>query len=177
MVRSKVSIRATLGVGAVTAKVVLPGKSDYAQTHMGTLAMTQSEREQFLSELHVGVLGIERPDGPPLTVPVWYIYEPGGELWFLTSLDSVKGRLLQQSMRFSLCAQTESLPYKYVSIEGTATISTADKELHSRPMAHRYLGVKGGDSYVESEAGDEDGESVRVSTTPERWFTVDYSKT
>ena len=146
--------------------------SDYAQTLMGTLAMTQSEREQFLSELHVGVLSIERPDGPPLTVPVWYIYEPGGELWFLTSLDSVKGRLLQQSMRFSLCAQSESLPYKYVSIEGTAMISPADKELHSRPMAHRYLGVKGGDSYVESESGD----SVRVSTTPERWFTVDYSK-
>jgi len=75
-------------------------------------------------------------------------------------------------MQFSLCAQSESLPYKYVSIEGTAMISPADKELHSRPMAHRYLGVKGGDSYVESESGD----SVRVSTTPERWFTVDYSK-
>jgi len=146
--------------------------SDYARKRMSTTAMTQSEREQFLSELHVGVLSIERPDGPPLTVPVWYIYEPGGELWFLISPDSVKGRLLQKSMRFSLCAQSESLPYKYVSIEGTATISPADKELHSRPMAHRYLGVKGGDSYVESESGD----SVRVSTTPERWFTVDYSK-
>ena len=85
MVRSKVSISATLGVGTVTAKVVLPSMSDYAQIHMGTLAMTQSEREQFLSELHVGVLGIERPDGPPLTVPVWYVYEPGGELWFLIS--------------------------------------------------------------------------------------------
>jgi len=146
--------------------------SDYARKHMSATAMTQSEREQFLSELHVGVLSIERPDGPPLTVPVWYIYEPGGELWFLISPDSVKGRLLQKSMRFSLCEQSESLPYKYVSIEGTAMISPADKELHSRPMAHRYLGVKGGDSYVESESGD----SVRVSTTPERWFTVDYSK-
>ena len=173
MVRSKVSIGATLGVGVATAKVVPTVRSDYAQKHMGTLAMTQSEREQFLSELHVGVLGIERPDGPPLTVPVWYVYEPGGELWFLISPDSVKGRLLQKSMRFSLCAQSESLPYKYVSIEGTATISPFDKELHGRPIARRYLGVKGGDSYVEND----DGESVRVSTTPERWFTVDYSKT
>jgi len=155
-----------------TAKVVPTVRSDYAQKHMGTLAMTQSEREQFLSELHVGVLGIERPDGPPLTVPVWYVYEPGGELWFLISPDSVKGRLLQKSMRFSLCAQSESLPYKYVSIEGTATISPFDKELHGRPIARRYLGVKGGDSYVKND----DGESVRVSTTPERWFTVDYSK-
>ena len=143
---------------------------------MGALSMTQQEREEFLAGLHVGILGIERPDGPPLTVPIWYAYEPGGELWFLTSPDSVKGRLLRQSMRFSLCAQSESLPYRYVSVEGTATISPADKELHSRPMAHRYLGVKGGDRYVESGAGEADGESVRVSMVPERWFTLDYSK-
>lgn len=138
--------------------------------------MTTTEREQFLAALHVGILGIERPDGPPLTVPIWYAYEPGGELWFLTSPDSVKGRLLKQSMRFSLCAQSEAPPYKYVSVEGSATISPADKETHSRPMAHRYLGQKGGDRYVDAGGGDADGESVRVSMTPERWFSVDYSK-
>ena len=143
---------------------------------MGTLAMTEAEREEFLAGLHVGILGIERTDGPPLTVPIWYAYEPGGELWFLTSPDSVKGRLLRKAMRFSLCAQTESLPYRYVSIEGTATISAADKELHSRPMARRYLGEKGGDRYVDAGGGESDGESVRVSTVPERWFTLDYSK-
>jgi hypothetical protein len=76
-------------------------------------------------------------------------------------------------MRFSFCVQSESLPYKYVSVEGTATISPADKELHTRPLAHRYLGMKGGDKYVE---GDDDSDSIRVSTVPERWFTVDYSK-
>lgn len=143
---------------------------------MGALAMTKAEREEFLAGLHVGILGIERPDGPPLTVPIWYAYEPGGELWFLTSLDSLKGRLLQRSMRFSLCAQNESLPYKYVSVEGTATISAADKELHSRPMARRYLGERGGDRYVDAGGGESDGASVRVSTVPERWFTLDYSK-
>ncbi len=143
---------------------------------MGTLAMTTAEREQFLAGLHVGILGIERIDGPPLTVPIWYAYEPGGELWFLTSPDSVKGRLVRRAMRFSLCAQSESLPYRYVSVEGAATISPADKELHSRPMAHRYLGTKGGDRYVEGDGGEADGESVRVSMVPERWFTVDYSK-
>ena len=140
---------------------------------MSATSMTQAEREQFLADLHVGILGIERTDGPPLTVPIWYIYEPGGELWFLTEPDSLKGRLLHQCMRFSLCAQSESLPYKYVTIEGTATISAADRELHSRPMAHRYLGVKEGDKYTDRGS---DSNSVRVSTIPERWLTVDYSK-
>lgn len=143
---------------------------------MSALSMTTTEREEFLAGLHVGILGIERVDGPPLTVPIWYMYEPGGELWFLTSLDSVKGRLLQRAMRFSLCVQTETPPYKYVSVEGTATISPADKELHSRPMARRYLGERGGDRYVDGNGGEADGESVRFSTTPERWFTLDYSK-
>ena len=140
---------------------------------MSALAMSTAEKEQFLADLHVGVLSIERADGPPLAVPVWYIYEPGGELWFLIDLDSLKGRLLQKSMRFSLCAQSASLPYKYVSVEGAATISAADKDLHSRPMAHRYLGKSEGDKYVEREG---ESTSVRVSTRPERWFSVDYSK-
>ena len=140
---------------------------------MGQLQMTKDEREKFLADLHVGVVGLERPDGPPLVVPVWYMYEPGGELWFVMDNNSVTGRLLQKSMRFSFCVQSESLPYKYVSVEGTANISPADKELHTRPLAHRYLGIKGGDKYVE---GDDDSDSIRVSTVPERWFTVDYSK-
>ncbi|HAS08990.1 MAG TPA: pyridoxamine 5'-phosphate oxidase, partial [Acidimicrobiaceae bacterium] len=46
--------------------------------------MTVEEREQFLADVHVGVLAVERPDGPPLAVPVWYDYRPGGELWVLT---------------------------------------------------------------------------------------------
>jgi hypothetical protein len=74
------------------------------------------------------------------------------------------------------CVQTESPPYRYVSVEGAATFSPADTELHARPMAHRALGVKGGDRYVESGAGDDDGESIRVSMVPERWFSVDHSK-
>ena len=71
------------------------------------LSMTVEERERFLADVHVGVLSVERPDGPPLTVPIWYDYRPGGDLWVLTTADSHKGRLLQQAGRFSLCVQDE----------------------------------------------------------------------
>jgi nitroimidazol reductase NimA-like FMN-containing flavoprotein (pyridoxamine 5'-phosphate oxidase superfamily) len=37
---------------------------------MADQRMTESEREEFLAGLHVGVLGIERADGPPLVLPV-----------------------------------------------------------------------------------------------------------
>ncbi len=59
------------------------------------LAMSVEEREEFLAGVHVAVLAVERSDGPPLAVPVWYDYRPGGQLWILTPEDSVKGRLLQ----------------------------------------------------------------------------------
>jgi nitroimidazol reductase NimA-like FMN-containing flavoprotein (pyridoxamine 5'-phosphate oxidase superfamily) len=40
--------------------------------------MSEHERQEFLAGVHVGVISIERVDGPPLTVPIWYGYEPGG---------------------------------------------------------------------------------------------------
>lgn len=143
-----------------------------------SLAMTKDEREAFLAELHVGVLGIPEPGRGPVTVPIWYAYEPGGALWFVTDRDSRKGRLLAGGVRVSLCAQVETPPYRYASVEGPiVSIEPADRERHLRPMAHRYLGVELGDRYVEATAGErEAGGSMVVSIRPERWLTVDYRK-
>lgn len=81
--------------------------------------MSGREREEFLADVHVGVISIERVDGVPLTVPIWYGYEPGGLVWIITGADSRKGRLLNAARRFSLCVQTEEPPfYRYVSVEG-----------------------------------------------------------
>jgi hypothetical protein len=38
---------------------------------MSALQMSTTEREAFLADLHVGVLEVERADGPPLVTPVW----------------------------------------------------------------------------------------------------------
>jgi len=45
-----------------------------------SLAMTKQEREAFLADVHVGVISIPEPGRGPLTVPVWYAYDRGGEL-------------------------------------------------------------------------------------------------
>ena len=137
--------------------------------------MTQQEKELFLADLHVGVLSIPNGAHAPLTVPVWYDYKPGGELWFLTGPTSRKGRLLKVGVPISLCAQTETPPYKYVSIEGPVVlIAPSDKEQYGRPMARRYLGQKMGDQYTDS--GGETESSVIVRVRPERWLAVDYGK-
>ena len=142
--------------------------------HMSTTSMSVEERDSFLAGLHVGIIGIERADGPPLVVPVWYSYEPGGEVVVLLDGDSLKGRLLERAGRFSLCAQDENPPYKYVSVEGPATITASDTERDTRPMARRYLGDDGGDRYTDTSPPS--ARPIRVAMRPERWFTVDYSK-
>ena len=71
-----------------------------------SLTMSLIERETFLSALHVGIISIPRATKGPLTVPIWYDYEPGGEVWVITDTDSIKGKLLANASRISLCAQT-----------------------------------------------------------------------
>ncbi len=143
-----------------------------------SMAMTKPEREAFLADLHVGVISIEEPGRGPLTVPIWYDYEPGGDLWIITARSSRKGKLLEAAGRFSLCAQTETPPYKYVTVEGAiVSAETTDQEAVGRPMAHRYLGPEMGDAYLEATSADEASRgSVCFRMRPERWLTVDYAK-
>jgi len=137
--------------------------------------MTPAEREAFLAGVHVGVVAIDDGDRAPLTVPVWYAYEPGGEVRFITGGDSRKAGCLARAGRASLCAQTESAPYQYVSVEGTVTIEPGIDPDERRAIARRYLGDELGDAYYEGTAADAAG-SVTVRLRPERWLTVDYGK-
>lgn len=137
--------------------------------------MNEAERQGFLAEMHVGVLGLERADGPPLVVPVWYSYEPGGDVIVLTSGSSTKGRLAAAAGRGSLCAQQEDLPYKYVSVEGPIEIDVLGEDAHDavEPMAIRYLGEDLGRAYAE---GNVAADEIRIRLRPQRWFSVDYSR-
>lgn len=140
-----------------------------------SLRMTRPEREAFLMDLHVGVISIEQADAPPLSVPIWYDYDPNVGIWILTSKNSPKGRALAAAGRYTLVAQDETPPvYRYVSVEGRITETRpADRERDSRPMARRYFGTKLGDQYTDR--GSEEASLVYVMR-PERWRTVDYRK-
>jgi len=142
-----------------------------------SLAMTPQEREKFLADVHVGVISIHEDGHGPLTVPVWYAYEPGGELRVMTGRTSRKGRLLERAGRFSLCVQTETPPYKYVSVEGPiVSIEPGDRERDLRPLARRYLGA-GASSYMESTREDPAyRDNVIIRMRPERWLTADFAK-
>jgi len=137
--------------------------------------MTKQERETFLADLHVGIISISEEGRGPLTVPIWYSYVPGEEVRIVTGRATRKAQLLRTASRFSLCAQTETPPYKYVSVEGpVVAIEPADLERDRRPLARRYYGAEPGDRYIER-TRDLVG-NVLVRMRPERWLTVDYGK-
>jgi nitroimidazol reductase NimA-like FMN-containing flavoprotein (pyridoxamine 5'-phosphate oxidase superfamily) len=136
--------------------------------------MTTREREEFLSGVHVGVISVPREGGAPLTAPIWYSYEPGGEVLVGMGRDSRKGRLIKEGTMISLCAQDENPPYKYVTIEGpVVSITDTDTDRDTRPMAIRYLGEALGNGYAD-QSSDEGGIQVRIK--PEVWLTIDYGK-
>src|SRR5262245_52712019 len=143
-----------------------------------SLQMSRGEREAFLAGVHVGILCIAEPGRGPLAVPIWYGYEPGGELWIVTERESCKGRLLRVGARVSLCAQSEEPPYRYVSLEGpVVSIAPSEVERDERLLAHRYLGRELGNRYIEATGGAAArGGNVLVRVRPERWLTTDYSK-
>lgn len=141
-----------------------------------SLTMSKQEREAFLADVHIGVISIPEEGRGPLTVPIWYDYQPGGDLRVGTGRDSRKGQLLAHAGRFSLCAQVETPPYRYVSVEGPiVSIEAADIERDMRPIARRYLGKEGGDRFIEQMRGELAGTAI-FRMRPERWLTTDYSK-
>ena len=132
----------------------------------------------FLAGVHVGVLSVAGSAGEaPLQAPIWYAYEPGGDIRFSTGARSQKAERLRAAGRASLCAQSEQPPYTYVVIEGPVSIEDIDFERDARAIAVRYLGEKGGNAYLRGQTQETAREnSILVRIQPERWHTVDYGK-
>ncbi len=138
---------------------------------MGHLTMSTSEREAFLADVHVGVLAVERADGPPLVSPVWYRFLDG-VVEITTEAGAKKAEALRSAGRASLCVQKEDFPPAYVTVEGPVAFAEATRD-QRLAIATRYLGPEGGEAYVASTEG---GDDTALILTPETWRTVDYAK-
>jgi hypothetical protein len=137
------------------------------------MALSIEEREQFLAEPHIGALSVvERADRAPLTVPIWYQYSPGGELWVLTAPGARKTRAIEAVGRFSLMVQRTEPTVRYVSVEGPVIRTGAGSEERSREMAARYIPPDKVTDFLEYERA-ELGEHIAVYMRPEHWLSAD----
>ncbi|WP_242440881.1 pyridoxamine 5'-phosphate oxidase family protein [Streptomyces sp. CB02923] len=141
--------------------------------------MSRPDRERFLAEPRVGVLSVTDSRGgdrAPLTVPVWYGYEPGGEVVVQTGRQTIKAQLLRAAGRFSLCVQDEGRPYRYVSVEGPITaigdpVGAAVRE----GLARRYLDdAEEARGYLAATA-DQLTDDIVFRMRPQHWRSADFS--
>ena len=143
-------------------------------------AMTESARQTFLAEPRVGVLGVASDDGrPPLTIPIWYDYQPGGNLTILTGTQGRtvrKTRLIEQAGVVSLLVQQEQFPYRYVTVEGTIVRAdrppTVDQML---AIVRRYLPEEQAQAFVQYEVDNPSDTLVVFTIRPDRWLSTDFS--
>ncbi len=136
-------------------------------------ALSETERQEFLAALHVGVLSVAAGERPPASVPIWYDYSPGGDIRINTGASSRKAKLVEQAGAVTLVVQHEEPPYQYVVVEGTVVDTTKPTPLDVREaIAIRYLGDEGGRAFVKSLEGHE---SVLFTIRPDRWITADFS--
>jgi hypothetical protein len=137
------------------------------------LRMSKTEREQFLREPRIGVVGIDESGRAPRVVPIWYHFDPAIGVSILSNESSRKSVLLREAGCFSLCVQDDSsLAYRHVSVQGPIIeIRPCELERDFRPLAHRYLGSERGDAFVE-ESGSDD--RLIFTMCPEHWVTADY---
>ncbi|MCX2730711.1 pyridoxamine 5'-phosphate oxidase family protein [Saccharopolyspora sp. NFXS83] len=137
------------------------------------MALSAQEREQFLAEPHIGALAVAwTSDRAPLTVPIWYQYSPGGELWISTGPESRKARAIRAAGRFSLMVQRTTPTIRYVSVEGPVVRTEAGTPERSLEMARRYLPPQQAAEFAEYERT-QLGEHVAIYMRPEHWLSAD----
>jgi hypothetical protein len=140
------------------------------------MALTREEREQFLAEPHIAALSVDAGAGrAPLTLPIWYQYAPGGDIWVMTGLDTRKNQLIQAAGRISLMIDRLEPTIRYVSVEGPVIKTTPATLEQLREISARYLPAEKVDGYVDF-AWKNHGEQVVIHMRPERWVSSDLGQ-
>jgi hypothetical protein len=135
--------------------------------------LSERDRELFLAEPHIAALSVSAgPGRGPVTVPMWYQYEPGGEAWILTEAASLKARLIGAAGRFTLMVERTAPTIRYVSVEGPVTRTIAETDELVREITERYLPPEKVPGYL-AMAKAEFGPQIVVYLRPERWLTSD----
>jgi hypothetical protein len=131
------------------------------------------QREQFLAEPHVAALSVSAgEDRGPLTVPIWYQYQPGGEAWVLTEATSRKARLIEAAGCFTLMVERVLPTIRYVSVAGPVTRIIPGTDELLQEISERYLPAEKVPSYIEFVMS-ELGEQAAIYMRPQHWLTAD----
>ena len=88
------------------------------------MVMTEGQ-ERFIQEHRLAVLTTLRRTGSSQSTPVYYIYE-NGRLLVSSARDRFKTINIQRDPRVNLCIVDEAPPFRYVQVQGKATVTEED---------------------------------------------------
>ncbi|MGA5546199.1 pyridoxamine 5'-phosphate oxidase family protein [Mycobacterium sp. NPDC051198] len=137
------------------------------------MPLSKFEREEFLADPHIAALSVHAGDARgPLTIPIWYQYEPGGQPWVLTPATSRKARLIETAGHFSLMVQRLEPTVRYVAVDGPVSRIEPGTDDQLVELTRRYLRPEGVDAYLDW-ARSELGENLAIYLEPQHWLSAD----
>jgi len=132
---------------------------------------------EFLTEQpRIGRLASVTDEGDPAVVPVWFQTD-GDQILVHTMGSMKKARNLRRHDRFALAVDTDTWPYKGVTLRGSAIVAGSDEHSHEDFIEHLSVAYLGEDTgrplgrYMAEMAG----EHVILVLHPDTWHTFDYS--
>lgn len=158
-----------------------------------SVRMTVAEREAFLASSRAAILSVAEADGGTIASPVWFHYEPGGDVVLFMEPESLKVAAMKRAGRATVTVQDEGdivgtgRPPRYVSVTGPLNVDQGDAGRDGEavrafwnkylpgPLAERYVEL-GGDAFLTGKRYTEASVGMVVRIHPERWFTRDYGK-
>jgi nitroimidazol reductase NimA-like FMN-containing flavoprotein (pyridoxamine 5'-phosphate oxidase superfamily) len=117
--------------------------------------MSDEEVTTFLTEPgHLVRIGTVDSDGTPRVVPTWFIFQ-GGEILFTPRARSVFLDNIRRDVRVGLSIDEDPLPYRKVTVQGTARIvhETGEDDVWRdlyRQIACRYIPEEAAESYIQT---------------------------
>ena len=84
-----------------------------------------AEQDAFINSQKWATVTTLRRDGSP-TNSVTFFAREGDTLFFSTTKDRLKAKTVARDPRMAICVLDEGAPYRFVNVEGTATIEEND---------------------------------------------------
>jgi PPOX class probable F420-dependent enzyme len=99
--------------------------------------------DQFLAQPNPAVIATVRPDGQPVSVPTWYVWE-GGRV--LVNMDEGRKRLayLRAEPKVALTVLVDGDWYSHISVTGRIVSIEDDPQLADIDRIARHYGNEGG---------------------------------
>jgi len=103
------------------------------------MATLDDKARKFLEEPFVGEVTTLRPNGSPHTTVVWVDVDTD-VVMFNTAVGRAKERYLRNDPRVSLIVVDPENAYRWVSVDGTAELTTDGADAQIDKLAKKYIG-------------------------------------